>query len=143
MIETLGKLAVQQSSFVKIIFNNPLPILESGNATVFLGQKFCYFPEILAIRSFQSSKEFLLAFLINLTTLFLLHLYERKYCEAPVLLSKALRDIWSEVPKGGMVEQLYKLEMKARSISEVAPLGLKSGTTWVSEKLLLTNIVTL
>ena len=58
MIETLGKVAVQQSSFVKIIFNNPLPILESGNATVFLGQKFCYFPEILAIRSFQSSKEF-------------------------------------------------------------------------------------
>ena len=55
MIETLGKVAVQQNSFVK---DNTLPILESGNVAVFLGQKFCYFPEILAIRSVQTSKEF-------------------------------------------------------------------------------------
>ena len=58
------------------------------------------------------------------------------------LVSQFCQATWSEVPKVGMVEQLHILdwqEMKARWISELAPLGLKwvlLGTTWVSEKLL-------
>ena len=84
----MGEVVVQQCSLVKVIFNTPLPILESGNAAVFLGQKFCYFPEIFSVGSIQSLKECSLAFLINLTTSFLLHLYERKCYEAAVLVER-------------------------------------------------------
>ena len=53
----MGEVVVQQCSLVKLIFNTPLPILESGNAAVFLDQKFCYFPEIFSVGSIQSLKK--------------------------------------------------------------------------------------